>query len=182
VKPSEEDWELLGLEPGADIARIRRAYRERRSLYEPVALATYSLLDEDERTEMVARIDEAYERLLAHAPAAPPAPSQAPPPGLSAREEKPVGPPPDAQRHPGHALRHLRITRGMSLPEIAAETKIGVALLGQIEEERFGSLPAAVFVRGHVQQFARQIGAADPDELAKIYVAKMTHEHDDESE
>jgi hypothetical protein len=181
VKPREEDWELLGLEPGADIARIKRAYRERKSLYEPVALATYSLLDEDERSEMVARLDEAYERLLAHAPATP-APSRATPPKATPRDEKPVGPPPDASEHPGHALRHLRTTRGMSLPEIAAETKIGVALLGQIEEERFGSLPAPVFVRGHVQQFARQIGAADPDELAKIYVAKMTHEHDDESE
>jgi hypothetical protein len=182
VKPREEDWELLGLEPGADIARIKRAYRERKSLYEPVALATYSLLDEDERDDMAARIDDAYERLVAHAPSTPSSPPRSAPPEVSRREDKPVGPAPDANEHPGHALRHLRITRGMSLPEIAAETKIGVAMLGQIEEERFGSLPAPVFVRGHVQQFARQIGAADPDELAKIYVAKMTREVEPESE
>ena len=174
MKPSEEDWEVLGLEPGADIARIKRAYRERKSLYEPVALATYSLLDEDERTDMVARIDEAYERLVADAPASPPSPSQAPPPAVSARESKPVGPPPDANKHVGRFLHHTRITRGMSLPEIAAETKIGAALLAQIEDERYDQLPAPVFVRGHVHQFARQIGAADPEGLAKLYVAQMT--------
>lgn len=182
MKPREEDWELLGLEPGADIARIKRAYRERKSLYEPVALATYSLLDEDERTDMVTRIDEAYERLAAHANAAPPSPLKAQAPEVSVREEKPVGPAPDASEHPGHALRHLRISRGMSLPEIAAETKIGVGLLEQIEEERFDSLPAPVFVRGHVQQFARQIGAPDPNEIARVYLATMTRDNDTESE
>jgi hypothetical protein len=71
-----EDWEILGLDPDADIGQIRRAYRHRRSLYEPAALATYNLLDDEEREDMIVRIDHAYERIMGseprHAPRAPP--------------------------------------------------------------------------------------------------------------
>ena len=51
-----EDWEILGLEPDADLGQIRRAYRHRRSLYEPAALATYNLLDDEEREDMIDRL------------------------------------------------------------------------------------------------------------------------------
>ena len=75
-----EDWEILGIEPGADIGQVRRAYRHRRSLYEPAALATYNLLDDEEREGMVDRIEEAYRRIIgSELPAAP----QAPPPTIN---------------------------------------------------------------------------------------------------
>ena len=52
-----EDWRLLNLEPGADLTEVNRALHFRRSLYQPGALATYNLLEEDERVRMLARID-----------------------------------------------------------------------------------------------------------------------------
>ena len=59
-----EDWELLGLEPGADIARVKLAYRHRLSLYDPTSLATYNLFEDFEREAMVARIEDAYHRIV----------------------------------------------------------------------------------------------------------------------
>ena len=166
-----EDWEVLGLEPGAEIPRVRQAYRHRKALYEPSALATYNLLDDDERADMVLRIDEAYFRIVGIEPSAPAAspPVRLPPP----ESEVPSGPAPDPAAEPGAHLRHYRLFRGLSLHQIAAETKIGVTILEQIENEDFDALPATAFVRGHTHQFARELKLPDAYELAKLYIEKM---------
>jgi hypothetical protein len=172
VRP--EDWEILGLEPGADIGQVRRAYRHRRSLYEPAALATYNLLDDEERDGMVDRIDEAYRRIMGSEPPAP-APAPPPPPFVkpSAPSEVPIGGAPDPAVEPGAHLRFHRTAKGFTLHQIAVETKIGVAILEQIEDEDFEALPAPAFVRGHVHQFARELKLADSYEFAKLYLHKM---------
>jgi hypothetical protein len=171
MKVRPEDWEVLGLAPGADIARIKLAYRHRISLYDPSSLATYNLLDDDERETMIARIEDAYRRLVGceWPSAATKVPTEPPP---SAAEVL-SGSVPDPIRDPGAHLRHQRLSRGLTLQRIAAETKIAVAILEHIENEDFGVLPAAAFVRGHVQQYAREIHLESPDEMAKHYVAKM---------
>jgi hypothetical protein len=174
MKVRPEDWEVLGLEPGAEIPRVRQAYHHRKALYEPTALATYNLLDDDERADMVLRIDEAYRRIVGAEPsaAAVPFPARLPPP----ESEVPSGPAPDSATEPGAHLRHHRLSQGLSLHQIAGETKIGVAILGQIENEDFDALPAAAFVRGHTQQFARELKLPDAHELARLYVEKMARE------
>ena len=174
-----EDWEVLGLEPGAETPRVRQAYRHRRALYEPNALATYNLLEDDERADMAQRIDEAYRRITGAEPSAPAAPSpvRMPPP----ETEVPSGPAPDPAVEPGAYLRHHRLFQGLSLHNIAAETKIGVAILEQIENEDFDALPAIAFVRGHTHQFARELKLDDSYEFAKLYIAKMTGADAEES-
>ena len=170
VRP--EDWEILGIEPGADIGQVRRAYRHRRSLYEPAALATYNLLDDEEREGMVDRIEEAYRRIVESKP--PPAPP-APPPAAKpeAADDVMIGDAPDPVSEPGAHLRFHRNAKGYTLHQISAETKIGVAILEQIENEDFEALPAPAFVRGHVHQFARELRFRDAYEFAKFYIAKM---------
>jgi hypothetical protein len=174
MKARPEDWEVLGLEPGAEIPRVRRAYHHRRGLYEPTALATYNLLDDDERADMVLRINEAYRRIVGAEPSvvAPPSPVRLPPP----ESEVPSGPAPDSAAEPGAHLRHHRLSQGLSLHQIAAETKIGAAILKQIENEDFDALPATVFVRGHAQQFARELKLPNAHEFAKLYIEKMARE------
>jgi hypothetical protein len=167
-----EDWQILGIEPGADIGQVRRAYRHRRSLYEPAALATYNLLDDEEREDMVERIEEAYRRIIgSDPPAAPQPPPPAPKP--AAGTEAVIGNAPDPLSEPGLHLRFYREAKGFTLHQIAAETKIGVAILEQIENEDFEALPAPAFVRGHVHQFARELKLADAYEFAKFYLTKM---------
>jgi hypothetical protein len=170
-----EDWEILGLEPDADIGQVRRAYRHRRSLYEPAALATYNLLDDEEREDMVVRIDEAYERIMGSEPkkalSESPRVEQTTATGESAVEAAESAPDPVAE--PGAHLRHQRSIRGFTLPQIAAETKISLPILEWIEEEDFDKLPAPAFVRGHVQQVARELRLPEAEELAKFYMRKM---------
>ena len=167
-----EDWEILGLEPGADIGQVRRAYRHRKSLYEPAALATYNLLDDEERDGMVDRIEEAYRRIIgSEPPPAPQAPSQETP--SKATNEAVIGNAPDPLAEPGAHLRFHRLARGFTLHQIAVETKIGVAILERIENEDFEALPAPAFVRGHVHQFARELKLDDAYEFAKFYLTKM---------
>ena len=170
--PRRKDWEVLGLDPGAELAQVKRAYRYRRSLYDPVALATYMLIEEDERARMLARIDEAFRRI---AKAEPPLPQ-----GSTVSSDSPCrhpavpsGPPPDPDTLPGQHLRHHRLNTGLSLEQIAVETKVRAAFLEQVENEDFESLPAQVFVRGYVLQFARAVGLSEPEEFADLYLEKM---------
>ncbi len=166
-----EDWQLLDLEPSADLSEVNKALRFRRSLYQPDALATYNLLEEDERARMLERIDDAYRRITGSEPppfrgpqAVSPAPERSP--------DAPTGAPPDARAEPGALLRYHRHRRGLTMAQVAAETKIRPALLEQLESERIDELPAAVFVRGHVLQYARALGIDHANELAALYIAK----------
>lgn len=166
-----EDWLLLDLAPGADLNEVNKALRFRRSLYQPDALATYNLLDDDERQRMLERIDEAYRRITGSEP--PPYRGPQPVAPLPQEPSKPpTGPPPDARLEPGAVLRHRRLQLGWSLERIAADTKIRPALLHQLESEAIDELPAAVFVRGHVLQYARALGLEDASDLDAFFLAK----------
>lgn len=176
TKPLRSDWDVLGLEPGAEIAQIKTAYRYRRALYDRDSLATYTLIDDQERARMVERIDGAYRRITGSDPpiadgvAVPGSRPMTPPTAL------PTGPPPDRQAEPGAHLRHQRLTQGLSLQQIASETKVRASLLEQVEAEVFDKLPAPVFVRGYVLQFARTLGLDRPEDLTEAYLSKMITE------
>jgi cytoskeleton protein RodZ len=58
----------------------------------------------------------------------------------------------------GEELRRLRSNSGLSLDDIAAETKISFRVLEALETGRFQFLPEPVFSRNFVRQFARIVG------------------------
>ena len=62
----------------------------------------------------------------------------------------------------GHKLKTERESRGVSLDEIAAATKIGKRYLEALEDDDFDSLPGDVFTRGYVRAYAEHI-RIDPD-------------------
>ncbi|HEY8376131.1 MAG TPA: helix-turn-helix domain-containing protein, partial [Nannocystis sp.] len=49
---------------------------------------------------------------------------------------------------PGRYIREARQRRGMSIEQLALDTKIPRASLEALEEDRFSALPGPVFVRG----------------------------------
>ncbi|MBD3857459.1 MAG: helix-turn-helix domain-containing protein [Acidobacteria bacterium] len=104
---------------------------------------------------MVDRIEEAYRRILGTDPPAAPQPSPAGNPAVAT--DSVIGDAPDPISDPGAHLRFHRTAKGVTLHEIAVETKIGITILEQIENEEFEALPAPAFVRGHVHQFAREL-------------------------
>jgi flagellar biosynthesis protein FlhG len=72
----------------------------------------------------------------------------------------------------GATIRRIREARGLELGEIAQRTKISERHLRSIEEERFGDLPAPVYVRGFVTEFARAL-RIDPQRAAENYLRRF---------
>jgi cytoskeleton protein RodZ len=65
----------------------------------------------------------------------------------------------------GETLRRERLKRNLDLDRISRELKISSKFLDAIEEERFDKLPAGVFAKSFVRQYARLL-QLDEDELA----------------
>ena len=89
-----------------------------------------------------------------------------------------VGPEPAAPAGPpqpvpltGAGLAAERHRLGLTLEAIASRTKIRVAYLKAIEEERFDLLPPPVFLRGFIRELAASLGLP-PDEAARSLLAR----------
>src|SRR5690606_31411324 len=58
----------------------------------------------------------------------------------------------------GALLQRVREARGLELREISERTKVGMGYLAAIEEEAWSKLPAPVYVRGFLAEYARMLG------------------------
>lgn len=67
----------------------------------------------------------------------------------------------------GHYLREQRESRGMSVEEVSRATRVPVQSVERIEADRFDELPGEVFVRGFLKSYARALGVASDDVLAR---------------
>jgi cytoskeletal protein RodZ len=72
----------------------------------------------------------------------------------------------------GPDLKRIREARGVSLRHMANVTKIGTRFLEYIEEDRFGFLPAPVYLRGFLQENARMV-SLDPRRVAEAYMKRL---------
>src|SRR6478609_6959230 len=68
----------------------------------------------------------------------------------------------------GEELRREREIRGISLKEIADATKISKRFLEAIERNDHKTLPAPVFTRGFVREYARYLGL-NAEEMVNRY-------------
>jgi cytoskeletal protein RodZ len=75
----------------------------------------------------------------------------------------------------GETLSRARRKRGLSVEDVAADTRIRAGLITAIEADRFEQCGGAVYARGHIRSIARVIGI-NADEL----VAEFNAAHDDE--
>lgn len=81
----------------------------------------------------------------------------------------------------GPWLRQQREMREITLREISDATKISLRYLEALEEERFDLLPASIFARGFLRQYARYVGL-DPDEAVnRLLVAQKADEPEEEA-
>jgi flagellar biosynthesis protein FlhG len=171
--------ELLDVEATASDRDIRRAYRRAREIYAPESLVVSGLYTAAELEMLLRRFEEAYEALLD--PARPRRhPSQAGSPLATPSPDVEESPSP---RHPepeigpkteitGAIFRQLREARGIDLHAISQKTKIGVGHLRSIEEERFDLLPALVYVRGFLQEYARAL-RLDVGQVLATYLERV---------
>ena len=68
----------------------------------------------------------------------------------------------------GEDLRREREIRGISLKEIADATKISKRFLEALERNDHKTLPAPVFTRGFVREYARYVGL-NAEEMVNRY-------------
>jgi flagellar biosynthesis protein FlhG len=169
-------YETLEIDPGASRLEIDSAYALARLTYGDDSPATYSLYSPAERTVMLERVERAYRMLTdpaAEATIAParqevdlpakPAPVRGGGPDASRPLRKSYQPIPRQTVEPtevpgpydGPTLRKIRESRGVELEEVARRTKISLANLRFLESNAYEHLPAQVYVRGFLAEYAR---------------------------
>jgi hypothetical protein len=169
-------YDVLGLEPAATGEEVEEAYQRCAALYGEGALATYSLLDPDEIRAARARVEEAYRvlrdpELRREYDASPRDPEPEEPEAVPEppRTEPRVLPEPVT----GPDLRRVREEKGVALKDISFASKIGVRFLELIEADRHADLPAVVYLRGFLQEYARAVGL-DPQRTAGSYLSRLS--------
>jgi cytoskeletal protein RodZ len=68
-------------------------------------------------------------------------------------------------------LRQVREGRGLSIQQIAERTKVTRHHIENIEAERFGALPAPVYLRGILVAIAREL-RLDGQRVARSYLER----------
>ncbi len=72
----------------------------------------------------------------------------------------------------GPLLKQIREARGIDIHAIAQRTKVGVSHLRAIEDEHWANLPAAVYVRGFLTEYARYL-RLDAARVTQGFLARM---------
>ncbi len=191
-------YELLDLSPGATPFEIRQAYKMATGVYGEESIVIYSFFSEEERKEILIRIDEAfatlinekarsaYDQLLIQK-------------GImkegsqygSPRERLAVGGPnrPGAEKNgtaenpvireilcqevlTGKDLKRLRSELEVSLEQISVWTKIRPGLLQCIEEDQFHQLPSRLHLRSFLKAYV-QYFHLNPDPLVDRYMKRV---------
>lgn len=65
----------------------------------------------------------------------------------------------------GEKLRQAREARGLSLSEVAEQTRISSQYLESIENDEYGILPGGIFNKGFVKSFAKFVGLNEQEAL-----------------
>jgi len=194
VLPSDSHYELLEVAPTASFEDIRRANRRIREIYGVESIAISGLYDPASLEAVHRRLDLAYTTLMDAAkrkeydmelfpdgvpmPVSPPLPSDTPLRGTPKVDELAtlvVRPPmPEISgetEFSGALLRQVREAVGIELREIADRSKIGMAYLLALENEEWSKLPAPVYVRGFLAEYARALGL-DIERVKQTYLAR----------
>jgi hypothetical protein len=169
-------YETLEIDPGASRREIDNAYALARLTYGDDSPATYSLYSAAERAVMLERVERAYRMLTDPAAEAAtglarqevdlpakPAPVRGRGPDVSRAVRKSYRPisrevvePTDIPGpYDGPTLKKIRESRGVELEEVACRTKISLANLRFLESNAYEHLPAQVYVRGFLAEYAR---------------------------
>ncbi len=164
-------YELLSVEPTASDEEIRRANRRARDVYSRESIVVSGLYSASRLDELHAKIEDAYSTLMdprkrkeydsklfpeglpnRHVPTIPPP--------IAVEESLPIERPNMPAVDPetdftGPLMQQIREAHGIELREISEKTKIGMTYLSAIEGETFDKLPAVVYVRGFLVEYAK---------------------------
>jgi hypothetical protein len=159
----QRSYALLGLTSDANLREVETAYRQLRELFDEASLATYSLLDYADRQEKLESLQIAFDVITQSRIC--PLPQDEPP------VTSDTGTVCDPRTTPGLHLQQHRERLGLSLQDVAERTKIGIYHLRNIEAQNCDKLPANVYLRGFVREFARTVSVEDVDAVVDGFMA-----------
>ncbi|MBK9293793.1 MAG: helix-turn-helix domain-containing protein [Oligoflexia bacterium] len=176
-------YELLDIPINADQESIIDAYKKARTTYNPNSPALYTVFTKEEAVELIKLIDEAYSVLsnqfkrkeydkslsnkTADSVGATP-PNQTQSKVFSEFEERLK----NETTFSGTFLQQVRLYRNLTVEQVAEVTKISRTYINAIESENYSKLPAVVFLRGFVSQYAKILGL-DPVKTSNSYIKIM---------
>lgn len=161
-------FEMLELTPEASPAEVKRGYLLLKDVYSRDSLAIMSMPDEissAQMEEILQKIEDSFQVLSE----------------LFAREQHVAtefvdNMVVDISEFNGATLKEVRQKLGISLADMAIETRVQHKHLLDIEADNFAELPVAVYTRGFVANYARFI-SLDPDMVVKSYMDNFRQYH-----
>ena len=84
----------------------------------------------------------------------------------------------------GEKLRQAREERGISISEVAEQTRIAAHYLEAIEQDDYRTLPGGIFNKGFVKSFAKYVGVDEQDALqdyARLNSSQVVERDDNDS-
>ncbi len=182
-------YEILEVSPTATAKEIQRAYEHAKETFHADSMAIYSLFSEKEMKEIQDAIEAAYGVLMDEASrrsydqtrsqAAGTQPPEKPPETQLASKEKGASLSftglsfnVEVEHYRGRELKQLRERMGIELQTISKDTKISLKILESLEEEDFEKLPALVYLKGFLKNYAQSLGL-DPQKVVEDYLQSM---------
>ena len=179
-------YEILNVSLEASALGIVKAYREIKEVYQPNALATYSLYSEEKLGQINELIEEAY--LVLSNPearrvydeqmktASAPKVKREKPTTSTIKNIESTMPNIKSLALPMHihgkVLQHLRESQGMTLDDIAKKTNIPKNYLQAIENDDISAFPGTFYFKSYLQQYASSIGL-NPQQVWNAYQAHV---------
>lgn len=168
-------YELLELNASASIDQIQRAYEHAKKTFSEDSLAAYSLFSEEDRKQLLDKIENAYRILMNDSArrrydeemALSRDLNSTPPPTRFPESLPPINDLPDPLT--GKALRNIRERLGISLPYIASRTRIHQPYLEFLEGDLYDKLPYGIYLRSYISQYAKMLGL-DANKVVKGYL------------
>jgi curved DNA-binding protein CbpA len=181
-------YEILEISPTASQNEIREAYERAKRTYHRDSIGIYSLLDETEIEEMTRLIEAAYQAighekgrreydqilvcpereeikeggsssygpLSQSATFSPPGEIRNVDPDRREKVEEMISR--SGFEYTGSVLKEIREILGLDIREISMKTKVGRTNLEFLEAENFAHLPALVYIKGFIGEYAKCLG------------------------
>jgi DnaJ-class molecular chaperone len=182
-------YEILEISPTATSKEIQRAYEHAKETFHADSVAVYSLFSEEEVKGIEGAVEEAYRVLMDETlrrdynQSHPQMPliaegqsteTSSEAQGILGKEKPPLsftGLSSNVEERPyrGKTLKQIREGMGIDLQAISKEMKINSKTLEWIEEEAFEKLPALVYLKGFLKNYAQSLGL-DPSKVIEEYI------------
>ncbi len=186
-------YEILEISSLANPKEIEGAYEKAKQTFRADSLALYSLMDVDEIEHIMSYIEKAYKTLIVTKrrrdydqellkkgelsasdifdyPAEQSLPIQEKTTSVPAFQKESPEPEKAELSQPasydGKGLRDFRISKGIELVSIAETTKISTRQLGFIEDNNTAQLPALIYLKGFIREYAKCLGLDSEEVLA----------------